>query len=634
MVLGADGLSLSFGAAVIIKEASIRIREGARMGLVGPNGGGKTTLLRILAGELSPNAGGVSIAKGVRVGFLSQHADIQSGLTVTEELSRVFEPLAAMEARLRELERGMGASQGDPEALDRLTGEYARLTDRFEEADGYGWPGRIKGTLTGLGFTAERAAQPSNALSGGEKTRLCLARLLLQSPELLLLDEPTNHLDLNAILWLEDALRKYRGAILAVSHDRYFLNAVCGEIAELSSGKLSVYRGNYDAFALQRRERLERQSKEYELQQAEIARQEAIIARYRAYNREKSIRAAESRERRLEKLERVEKPAAESKIRFRFEAARRSGDEALNLENLTKGFGGRTLFSDLTLRVRSGDRVAILGANGTGKSTILNLIAGRLTPDAGQVRVGASVDLGYYDQLQSGLHDGKTVMEDLWDDFPKLEPLEVRSALALFLFAGEDAFQRVGTLSGGERGRLALCKLMLRRDNLLLLDEPTNHLDMDSREVLESALSGYRGTLIMASHDRYFINRVATRVVELTAEGIAEYDGNYDAYMERKGRPREPQAEIPEKTQTERAREARKARLMEKSERDLKARIWQLEQYIVAAEERRMRLECDMADPYVYQSPERSQETARKYAENESDLEALYEEWGIAGELQ
>ena len=627
VLLSANDISLSFGTAVILREVNLTLNKGQRMGLVGSNGSGKSSLLKIIAGEMPATSGQVNLLRGMSVGFLTQQADIGSDLTVVEELSRVFEPVREMERRLRALEHEIAEKHDDQVEFEKLSAEYAKLTDRFEDAGGYEWPSRIQGVLAGLGFSKERQEQQSNKLSGGEKTRLCLARLLLIQPDLLLLDEPTNHLDLNATLWLEDTLKKYRGTIIVVSHDRYFLNAVCDAMAELSMTRLSQYRGNYDAFSSQRQANLERQLKEYNLQQAEIARQEAIIARYRMFNREKSIRAAESREKRLERMERIDKPIDEHKIRFSFEARRRTGDDVLMVEGLEKGFGGRTLFQNFYLHLRAGDRVAIIGPNGVGKTTLLRIITGQLDADAGTFRFGANVDLGYYDQHQDGLHHGKRVLEEFWDDFPRLEPGDARNMLALFLFTGEDVFQPVDTLSGGEKGRLALCKLMMRQDNLLLLDEPTNHLDMDSREVLERALDDFNGTLLMVSHDRYFINRVANRVIEMTAEGTTEYLGNYDVYLEKK-RGKTTQEEEPQApTRTQLERERRKSRLKEKSKRDLQARVWQMEQYIIAAEERLMRYECDMADPYVYQNPERSAETARKYAEAQEELAALYEEW-------
>jgi len=517
----------------------------------------------------------------------------------------------------------------DPVAFEQLSGAYQRLTDRFEDAGGYEWPSRIQGVLAGLGFARGREQQPANLLSGGEKTRLCLARLLLTQPELIMLDEPTNHLDLKSVEWLEDALRKYRGTVIVISHDRYFLNSVCDCMAELSMRRLTQYEGNYDRFAVQRQANIERQLKEYKLQQAEIARQQAIIARYRMYNREKSIRAAESRERRLEKLERIEKPQTEQKVRFTFEARRRTGDDVLFVRDLSKGFEGRTLFENFDLHLRAGDRVAVIGPNGVGKTTLLNIITGRLSADHGTVVYGSNVDVGYYDQLQSGLHPEKDVLNELWDDFPRLELDRVRGVLALFLLTGDDVYQPIGTLSGGERGRVALAKLMLRKDNLLVLDEPTNHLDMDSREVLEDALQDFDGTLLTVSHDRYFINRVATRVIEMRPDGVTEYLGNYDDYLEKKRLEEsgESEEQLAGKTRTQLDKEKRRERLKKETARQREQRLKALEKEIADTENEAARLESSMADPEVYRDGEKAQQVALAHREAQERLEALYEEW-------
>ena len=445
----------------ILKDVNLTLQVGSRMGLVGVNGSGKSTLFKLISGQLDPDSGTISLSRGARVGVLTQDADIQSELTIQQELERVFEPVREMERRLREMEAEMAEKHEDAAEFERLSHAYARLMDRFEDAGGYSWPSRIQGVLAGLGF-AGRETQPANLLSGGEKTRLCLARLLLTQPELLMLDEPTNHLDLASVEWLEDTLKKYRGTVLVISHDRYFLNSVCDCMAELSMRRLTQYEGNYDRFARLREANLERQLKEYKLQQAEIMRQEAIIARYRMYNREKSIKAAESREKRLEKMERLEKPVSEQKVRFTFEARRRTGDDVLIAKELSKGFEGRTLFEHFNLHLRAGDRVALIGPNGVGKTTLLRVIIGQLPPDTGSVIFGSNVDLGYYDQQQSGLHPEKDVLNELWDDFPRLEVDRIRSVLALFLLTGDDVFQPISTLSGGERGRVALAMLMLR----------------------------------------------------------------------------------------------------------------------------------------------------------------------------
>ena len=629
ILLTLQNINKSFVMNEVLRDVSLTLQAGARMGLVGVNGSGKSTLFRIISGDMEPDGGTVSLVKGTRVGVLTQVADIQTDLTVQQELERVFEPVRDMERRLRAMEHEMEAAHSDPEAFRQLSNAYTRLMDRFEDAGGYEWPSRIQGVLAGLGFARGRETQPASLLSGGEKTRLCLARLLLTQPDLLMLDEPTNHLDLASTQWLEDTLKKYRGTVLVISHDRYFLNAVCDSMAELSMKRLTQYNGNYDRFAAQRQANLERQLKEYKLQQAEIARQEAIIARYRMYNREKSIKLAESREKRLEKLERIEKPVNEQKVRFNFQTRRRTGDDVLMVKDLSKGFEGRTLFEGFGLHIRAGDRVAIIGPNGVGKSTLLNIIAGKLNPDRGQVIFGSNVDLGYYDQQQAQLHPEKDVLSELWDDFPRLEMDRIRGVLALFLLTGDDVYQKVATLSGGERGRVALAKLMLRQDNLLLLDEPTNHLDMDSREVLEAALDDFDGTLLTVSHDRYFINKVANRVIEMTPGGTREYLGNYDDYLEKKRLEEAGADDIAQSgmTRTQMDKEKRVRRLQKESAKVLKQRHAKVEADIALTEDLIAALEGQMALPEVYSNPAESARVAREHRDARERLEQLYEDW-------
>ncbi len=629
ILLTLQNVTKSFAMNTVLKDINLTLQAGSRMGLVGVNGCGKSTLFKLISGAMEPDEGTISLSKGARVGVLTQDADIQSDLTIQQELERVFEPVREMERKLRQMEAEMAEKHDDPAAFDQLSHAYSRLMDRFEDAGGYEWPSRIQGVLAGLGFARGREQQPANLLSGGEKTRLCLARLLLTQPELLMLDEPTNHLDLQSVEWLEDTLKKYRGTVLVISHDRYFLNAVCDCMAEISMRRLTQYEGNYDRFAVQRQANLERQLKEYKMQQAEIARQEAIIARYRMYNREKSIRAAESREKRLEKMEKLEKPVSEQKVRFSFEARRRSGDDVLIAKELSKGFDGRTLFEHFNLHLRAGDRVAVIGANGVGKTTLLKLITGQLPPDSGTVVYGSNVDVGYYDQQQSGLHPEKDVLNELWDDFPRLEIDRVRGVLALFLLTGDDVFQPISTLSGGEKGRVALAKLMLRKDNLLLLDEPTNHLDMDSREVLEDALEDFDGTLLTVSHDRYFINRVANRVVEMRPDGVTEYLGNYDDYVEKKRLEADGALAEAEggKTRTQLDKEKRRERLKQESAKTLKLKLKQAEQAIADAEERIAQLEARMADPETYKSPDAAQKLAQEHRDAQEALDALYSDW-------
>ncbi len=634
ILMTVQGVSKSFGMKSVLKDISLTLQQGARMGLIGVNGSGKSTLFRLIAGQMEPDEGSISLMRGTRVGMLTQEADIQSDLTVREELSRVFEPVREMERRLRALEEEMAQKHENEVELDRLSREYARLTDRFEDAGGYEWPSRIQGVLAGLGFAKGREDQPASVLSGGEKTRLCLARLLLTQPDLLMLDEPTNHLDLSSIQWLEDTLKKYRGTVLIISHDRYFMNSVCDCMAEISMRRLVQYEGNYDQFTVKRQADIERQIREYKLQQAEIARQQAIIQRYRMYNREKSIRAAESREKRLEKMERLERPVDEQHVRFSFEARRRSGDDVLKVHGLAKGFEGRRLFENFDLHLRAGDRVAIIGPNGVGKSTLLNIIARKLKADAGEVEFGANVDLGYYEQHQTGLDPEKDVLNELWDAFPRLDLDRVRSVLALFLFTGDDVYKKISMLSGGEKGRVSLCKLMLKRDNLLLLDEPTNHLDMDSREVLEGALEDFDGTILTVSHDRYFINRVADRIIEMRPDGVKEYLGNYDDYLEKKRREEAglEDAAASGMTKTQLDKQRRKERLLREGKKALEKQLEAAEARIAAAEKEIQDLETRMADPELYQRPDEARETARRHAELQAGMDALYEEWEALSE--
>ncbi len=634
VLLSLSAVRKAFGTNEVIRDATLALQEGERLGLVGVNGSGKTTLLKIINGDMPSDGGEISIAKDARIGFLTQHADIDGELSIMEELTRVFDPLIAMEKRLRALEAEMAEAHEDAEAFARLSNEYDKLTRRFEDAGGYEWPSRVQGVLAGLGFAKDRRDMPARLLSGGEKTRLCLARILLMQPEILMLDEPTNHLDLAAVGWLEDTLKKYPGTVIVISHDRYFLNAVCDCMAELSMGRLTRYSGNYDAFVRKRQANLERQLKEYKLQQAEIARQEAIIARYRMFNREKSIKAAESREKRLEKIVRLEKPVSEDKVRFSFEARRRTGEDVLIAKDLSKSYDGRKLFEHFSLHLRAGDRVALIGPNGVGKTTLLRIFVGEETADGGTMKFGANVDIGYYDQHQAGLHPDKDVLNELWDDFPRLDADRVRGVLALFLFTGDDVFQKIHTLSGGERGRLALAKLMLRKDNLLFMDEPTNHLDMDSREVLEHALDDFDGTLLAVSHDRYFINRVANRVIEMSAEGVSEYLGNYDDYLEKKRAALLPEEAASDGlTQTQRDKLKRKERLARESRRQLEDRVRAAEAEIARTEAEVARLEAEMAAPGAWQDPEAGRALTESHARAKETLDALYDEWAELAEL-
>ena len=626
IVLSAQNVAKSFGINAVLKDVSFTLQQGDRMGLVGVNGCGKSTLMRIIAGLDSPDSGEVSLVRGTRVGYLAQQDMVTHGASIWAELEKVYEPVFAMEKKLRALEKEMESAHTDPSLFSRLSSEYDRLLQVFEESDGYAWKSMVTGVLNGLGFKPSQYDQNVDSLSGGEKTRLCLARLLLQKPDLLLLDEPTNHLDMDTLQWLENYLAAYKGSVLVISHDRYFLDHVCNCMVEILMGTAEQYNGNYTRYIAQREERFETRIRAYELQQKEIERQQAIIARYRMFNREKSIKAAESREKALDRMEKLEKPIDERSIRFHFEAQRRTGEDVLMIRDVSKSYGEKQLFSHLNLHVRTGDRIALIGPNGVGKSTLIKLITGDVESESGDIRFGSNVDLGYYDQHQGSLHPEKTVLDEVWDRFPRMEQSDVRGALGMFLFTGDDVFQPIKTLSGGEKGRVALTALMLRKDNLLLLDEPTNHLDMDSREVLEDALADFRGTIITVSHDRYFINRVADRILEMRPDGVTEYIGNYDDYIERKNRPVEQEI-VAGKTKTEIEKEKRREKMSKQALRQLKVRAQEAEKAVGTKEAEIAAFEEQMADPALYADAQKAAQINKAYQQAQEDLLVLYEQW-------
>ena len=626
IILSMQGIKKSFGTHEVLRDVSLTLQDGEKMGLVGVNGSGKSTMMKIIAGEETADEGTLSIQKGLRLGYLAQQGELNGEETVRRALESVFDPIVAIEKEMRETEERMAEAAGDEELLRRLGGKYDSLTRAFEDGNGYGWRSTVQGVLAGLNLR-EYQDQKTSILSGGERTRLCLGRMLLTGPDLLLLDEPTNHLDLKSISWLEEYLQSYRGAVLVISHDRYFMDHVCGRMAELLMGSVETYTGNYTEYLEKRTAVYEVRMKAWQMQQKEIAREEAIIATYRRFNREKSIRAAESREKRLEKVERLEKPQEEGAIHFRFETRRRTGEDVLIAEGLKKGYQGRTLFEDLKLHVRSGDRIALIGDNGTGKSTLFKCLIAQEKPDAGMIRWGAGVDIGYYDQHQAGLQEGKTVLDEVWDKFPRLEQYEVRGALGQFLFTGDEVFSPVSTLSGGEKGRVALTELMLRKDNVLLLDEPTNHLDMDSREVLEEALEGFEGTIIAISHDRYFINRFASRVCVLEEGRLKEYLGNYDDYYAKVSRDQEPDGDRLLMTKTAAEKEKRKSRDEQRREKERKERLKTLEKEIQETEAAAERMEARLADPETYRDPEEGARLTREYHRLKEEIDRLYENW-------
>ncbi|MBR2822298.1 MAG: ABC-F family ATP-binding cassette domain-containing protein [Clostridia bacterium] len=626
IILSLQGVKKSFGTHEVLKEVNLTLQDGERMGLVGVNGSGKSTLMKIIAGEESADEGSVSLQKGLKIGYLAQQGALDGKDTVLRTLESVFDPMVALEAEMRETEAQMAEAAGDPERLRQLGGKYDAQTRAFEDGNGYGWRSQVAGVLAGLDLRSHQN-EPVSILSGGERTRLALGRMLLTGPDLLLLDEPTNHLDLKSIAWLEDYLQNWRGAVLVISHDRAFMDHVCGRMTELILGTAESYSGNYTEYLEKRTAVYEARMKAWEMQQKEIARQEAIIATYRRFNREKSIRAAESREKRLEKMERLEKPQEEGEIHFRFGTRRRTGDDVLIAEGLQKAYGERVLFENMNLHVRAGDRIALIGDNGTGKSTLFKCLIGQEKPDSGRIRWGAGVDIGYYDQHQAGLNEGKTILDEVWDRFPRMEQYEIRGALGQFLFTGDEVFSPISTLSGGEKGRVALTELMLRKDNVLLLDEPTNHLDMDSREVLEEALEGFEGTIIAISHDRYFMNRFADKVWALEDQSLKAYLGNYDDYFNAVSRGRGPDADQPQMTRTAAEKEKRKSREEEKRIRAEKEKLKNLEKQIADTETSAAEMEERLAKPDIWQNPEEAQKLTKAYNDLKTEIDRLYEIW-------
>ena len=533
MILSCSNISKSFGDNDILKHVSFHIEEHEKTAVVGINGAGKSTLLKIIIGELAADDGYVTLSKGAAIGYLAQHQDLAGAETIYDALLEAKRPVLEMEERLRRLEAEMKSASG--ETLESMLQEYSRLNHEFEMADGYSVQSEITGVLKGLGFAEEEFSKSIDALSGGQKTRVSLGKLLLTKPDVLLLDEPTNHLDMESIAWLEAYLRTYPGSVLIVAHDRYFLDRVVTKIVELDGGTATVFAGNYTAYSQKKAQIREAKLKAYLNQQQEIRHQEEVIAKLRSFNREKSIRRAESREKMLDKIDRIEKPREiDDAMDIRLEPDVISGNDVLTVRGLAKSFGSQHLFSHVDIDIKRGERVAIIGNNGTGKTTLLKIINGLLPADEGQIRLGTKVHIGYYDQEHQVLHMEKTLFEEIQDERPAMTNTQVRSTLAAFLFTGDDVFKQIKDLSGGERGRLSLAKLMLSQANFLLLDEPTNHLDITSKEILEDALCRYTGTVLYVSHDRYFINRTATRILDLTGQSFLSYIGNYDYYLEKK----------------------------------------------------------------------------------------------------
>ncbi len=533
MILSCSNITKAFGTDTILKNISFHIEEQEKAAIVGINGAGKSTLLKIIVGDLPADSGDVVLAKGRTIGYLAQHQDLESDRTIYEEVLEIKRPIIQMEERIRQLEQEMEGREGA--ALEAMLAEYSRLTHRFEMENGYAYKSEVTGVLKGLGFCEDEFTKKVSTLSGGQKTRISLGKLLLSDPDLILLDEPTNHLDMGSITWLENYLLNYKGSVIIVAHDRYFLNRVVKKIVELDQGQAHVYMGNYDAYSQKRAMVRQAQMKAYLNQQQEIRHQQEVITKLKSFNREKSIRRAESREKMLAKIQVLDKPTeVNDAMSITLEPRIESGNDVLTVRDLSKSFGPLKLFSHVDMDIKRGERVAVIGNNGTGKSTLLKIIMDLLPADSGQIRPGSKVHVGYYDQEQQVLHMEKTVFDEIQDEYPDMDNTRVRNVLAAFLFTGDDVFKKIADLSGGERGRVSLAKLMLSEANFLILDEPTNHLDITSKEILEDALTHYTGTVLYVSHDRYFINKTATRILELTGQTFIGYLGDYDYYLEKR----------------------------------------------------------------------------------------------------
>ena len=548
MILNATNISKSFGSNEIIKDATFLVNEHEKVAIVGVNGAGKTTLLKILTGEESADSGSITLAKDAKLGYLRQINNVDSALSIIDELYTVIEPILNMEKRMSQMQEDMKHLTGSE--LEELYSSYTALTHSYELMDGYAAKSRVVGILKGLGFEEIDFDRKINTLSGGQKTRVFLAKLLLEEPDIILLDEPTNHLDLRSIEWLESYLLNYKGAVIIVSHDRYFLDKIVSKVIDIENGNVQMYLGNYTDFSNKKQMLLDAKMKEYLNQQQEIKHQEAVITKLKQFNREKSIKRAESRQKQLEKIERVEAPQTYSEnMRLSLDISKESGKDVLTVQNLSKSFDHKKLFWDINFEIKRGERVAIIGDNGTGKTTLLKIINGLLEPDTGEVIYGSNVSVAYYDQEHQVLHMDKTLFDELSDTYPEMTNTQIRNILAAFLFTGEDVYKKIADLSGGERGRVSLVKLMLSKANFLLLDEPTNHLDIVSKDVLENALTNFPGTVCYVSHDRYFINKTATRILDLTENRLLNYIGNYDYYIEK----REAVEEAANLTNTEQA---------------------------------------------------------------------------------
>ena len=633
MILACQNIHKAFGENLILENASFHIEEREKAALIGNNGAGKTTLLRLIIRELPTDSGEVILAKDKTLGYLAQYQEVATDLTVYDELLTTKQYILDLEDQIRQLERHMKHATGSE--LESMMDTYTRLTHSFELENGYAYRSEITGVLKGLGFEEADFQKQVTTLSGGQKTRVALGKLLLSQPDILLLDEPTNHLDMDSIRWLETYLLNYPGAVLIVSHDRYFLDRVVTKVVEIENAQIRTYMGNYSDYSEKKAQIRDAQYKAYLNQQQEIRHQKAVIAKLRSFNREKSIRRAESREKMLDKIQVLDKPVMEQeRMRIQLEPRTISGNDVLAVEGLTKSFPGQKLFSELSFEIKRGERVALIGSNGTGKTTILKIINGLVSADAGKINLGSKVQIGYYDQEHHVLHSEKSIFQEISDTYPTLTETEIRNMLAAFLFTGDDVFKLISSLSGGERGRVSLAKLMLSEANFLILDEPTNHLDIASKEILEEALNSYTGTVLYVSHDRYFINQTATRIMDLTNQAIVNYIGDYDYYLEKKDEMTQiyaPAQETAAQEIKEAVSETKLTWQQQKEEQALKRKreneLKKVEARIEELETRDKEIDETMVLPDVCTNVAECTKLSREKAAIAEELEGLYERW-------